>query len=186
MKLWTIQYPEAYKDLCEKGVLRVPDDMVDSYWKRSYDWLVSEMIKKIGNPPDGVHYPLWAWHTLDGKRKKPDLRMGGYAKRGEKQILIEFEIPDDKVVLTDFAAWHYVLNDLWFDDPVDDNDWEENQKWFDKLPQAEQQQLKIQSWQKVFDISSNNKFLQRGYDIQATFWELKKEWIVSVREFIAK
>lgn len=187
MRLWTIQYPEAYKDLCEKGYLRVPDDRVDELWKKSYDWLVGEMIKKIGKPPSGVHYPLWAWHTLDGKRNKPDLRMGGYAKRGERQVLIEFEIPDDKVVLTDFCLWHFVLNDFWIIDAVDDNEWEEKHKWFENHSQEEQKILKVKSWQKVFDThKAESKFTQTGYDIQATFWELKREWVISTREFIAK
>ncbi len=42
--------------------------------RRNYEWLISQMIKRIGPPPEGVVYPVWAWYKQNGKRKKTDLR----------------------------------------------------------------------------------------------------------------
>ena len=39
-----------------------------------YEWLIQQMKKKIGIPPEGVQYPVWAWYIQKGKHKKPDLR----------------------------------------------------------------------------------------------------------------
>jgi hypothetical protein len=41
-------------------------------WRFEYDWMVEQMRIRIGNPPPGVRYPVWAWHQWEGKRKKPD------------------------------------------------------------------------------------------------------------------
>ena len=33
---------------------------------------VREMKGKIGKPPEGVSYPVWAWYMWEGTRKKTD------------------------------------------------------------------------------------------------------------------
>lgn len=43
------------------------------FCRDQYDWLVKEMKKRIGDPPEGVSYPVWAWYMWEGCRKKPDL-----------------------------------------------------------------------------------------------------------------
>ena len=68
-------------------------------YKFHYDWLVDQMKERIGPPPEGVSYPVWAWHTWREDSKRPDLR----AKRwrwgvaGLKYYRLEIEIPDSKV-----------------------------------------------------------------------------------------
>jgi len=45
----------------------------DPSFRTSYNWLVEQMKHGIGNPPQGVVYPIWAWHTLDAQPAKVDL-----------------------------------------------------------------------------------------------------------------
>lgn len=188
MRLWTIQTAAAYKELNEKGILRVPDELTDKDFRRAYDWLVGEMCKRIGPPPKGVNYPLWAWHTSNGEHVKPDFKDVNYGEDGETMFLIEVEIPDEQVVLTDYNAWHYVLNRWWNDDSTCEEDWEERHAWFDSLPIAEQKRVTVASWQGIFNVTRFNlgKWRSNGYWVQATFWELRKENIISVDEFVCR
>ena len=191
MRLWTIQPPEVFEKLQKDGRFvcdhRYEDVALWHYNDYAYDWLAEQLRQRIGEPPEGVKYPIWAWHTMDWKHKKPDLRYGGYAKRGEKRILIEIEIPDDKVVLTDFDAWHYVLSDWYFDDAGSKEEWDSIHQWYDALPSDKQKEVKERSWLKIFDISKyESDWMVRGREIQATFWELRAEQVISHRSFVAK
>ena len=53
----------------------------------------------------GLHPPIWVW-----VRPKPDLRQAGYLQRGRKGVLLELEIDSHRILLSDFDAWHCVLN----------------------------------------------------------------------------
>ena len=187
MRLWTIQVKAAYDDLCEKGVLHCDAALAgwlkDDLFRKSYDWLVGEMKGRVGEPPQGVEYPVWAWYLLLGKNVKPDLRRVEFRNYVGEHYVIEAEIPDEKILLSDEEYWHLVLNDSYFSDaPEDDDEAEElADKWFAGLPAQEQEQVKRESWKKVFD-----KACCPWTFVQATFWELRKEQIVSVRKFYGK
>jgi hypothetical protein len=187
MRLWTVQDKAAYDDLYEKGILRcdtaLAEWLKDDDFKRSYDWLVTQMKERIGEPPSGVEYPIWAWYLLSGKNVKPDLRRMEFRNYEGEQYVIEAEIPDKDVLLSDEEMWHLVLNDGYFSDAPDDDDdaIEAADKWFDSLPTDEQECVKRESWKRVFDKS----FCPRDF-VQATFWELRQDKIVSVRKFYGK
>lgn len=78
-----------------------------------YNRLVLQMKKRIGDPPEGVIYPVWAWHTQCSKRHKPDLRSERWANGydGEKFVCLEIEVPDEQVLLSDFDLWSLILLD---------------------------------------------------------------------------
>ena len=113
MKMWTIQPVSVINDINEKGVFRcIPElapDIADGSYVRPYNWLVKQMKKEIGDSPEGVQYPIWAWFLVDKHNKKPDMRLAGF-RCYSPSVLIELEIPDDRVLLTDFDMWHCVLN----------------------------------------------------------------------------
>jgi hypothetical protein len=145
------------------------------------------MEYRIGRRPNGVSYPIWAWHTRDWKHKKPDLRNIGLGNKGEKSVCIEVEVPDNQVVLTDFDVWHFVLNKWYFDDSYSEEEWEKLHAKYDRLDRDVKEKVKIQSWQKVFDISPfQNEWCQRGRYIQATFWVLYLKDVKDVRFFTAR
>jgi len=184
MRVWTVQDKAAYDDLCGKGVLRCDAQLAElltmDEFRRAYDWLVSEMKVRVGEPPEGVQYPIWAWHLLSGKNMKPDLRRMIFRNYVGENYVLEAEMPDQSVLLSDEIQWHLVLNNWYF--PYAPNNDEEaldtEDEWFDGLPPKEQEQVKRESWKGIFDEA------HCPWDfVQATFWELRKDQIVSVRKF---
>jgi hypothetical protein len=192
MRLWTVQPAEVWEILKEQGYfICEPEksDYLSTEWgfKKSYDWLVSQMDMRIGKRPKGVSYPIWAWHTRDWQHKKPDLRNIGLGNKGEKSVCIEIEIPDNEVLLHDYDAWHYVLNNWWYDGSFSERDWEKKHNWFDKLSNEEKEILTKKSWERIFDVSPfKNDWFQKGRYIQATFWVLYLKDVKNVRYFIAR
>ena len=169
MKLWTIQTIEVYEEIIKNGVyhcdpgksdLLKPFDydlenghQMNAQFFDAYSWMAFQMRKRIGEPPNGVIFPVWAWFQYD-KERKPDLRRERWSNGcpGETLVCINIDIDDSRVLLSDFSAWHHVLN-----------------KW------------PLSYTEKVECI--DNGWTSRGSDIQATFWELKKEDIVHARYF---
>ena len=192
MRLWTVQPAEVWEILKEQGYfICEPEksDYLSTEWgfKKSYDWLVNQMDMRIGKRPKGVSYPIWAWHTRDWQHKKPDLRNIGLGNKGEKSVCIEIEIPDNEVLLHDYDAWHYVLNNWWYDGSFSERDWEKKHNWFDKLSNEEKEILTKKSWERIFDVSPfKNDWFQKGRYIQATFWVLYLKDVKNVRYFIAR
>ena len=99
MKLWTIQPVEVWREIQDKGVYRCNPSLIPLDLDEEYKWLIRKMADKIGPPPEGVLYPVWAWYKQNGKHRKPDLRSKrwGYGSGNEDYTCIEIEIPDEKV-----------------------------------------------------------------------------------------
>jgi hypothetical protein len=189
MRVWTIQDKAAYGDLCDKGVLRcdtrLSEYLTESSFEKAYGWLASEMKERVGQPPKGVEYPIWAWYLLSSKNVKPDLRRYEFRGYEGEHYIIEAEIPDEDVLLSDEVMWHHVLNDWYIAVNAEKDDitpeYEADDVRFDNLPPDEQECEKRRSWEKVFDKNCC------PWDfVQATFWELRKEQIISVRKFIGR
>lgn len=187
MTLWTIQPEEVYKNIMEKGVYRCDYNKSGmKYWQQQYDWLVLQMMKRIGEKPLGVEYPVWAWYQWTEKRKKPDLRneRWGNGWKGERFVLMEIEIPDKDVLLSDFDAWSIILNNGLLSNSEAENNALEAEYY--KLSEIDQKKMKSINWEGVFDLTKvNNEWMRKGESIQATFWELRKEQIRNVKIFTA-
>lgn len=192
MTLWTIQPISVFEELKKEGVFRcnpsLAENIVDEFnFKDSYDWLISEMENYIGKKPIGVSYPIWAWHTRNWKHRKPDLREAGYEKRGNLCVLLEIEKPDKEVLLSDFDAWHFVLNNWYLGDSRNEEEWNKEDDWFEKLDKQTQNELKLKSWQKIFDVSPfKSDWTSKGCYIQANFWELSLNEVKGYQIFKAK
>ena len=188
MRLWTFQPIEVYEILKNKGIYRCDpnNNGVDKYLIKSYIWLVSEMEKRIGKRPNGVKLPIWAWHTTYWKHNKPDLRHVEF-KCSKPCLLMEIEIPDNQVVLTDFDAWHFVLNHWYLGKSTCEAEHDKEQAWLDTLTNKQRNIEIIKSWQRVFDISKySNEWFSRGMFIQATFWELKLSQVKKIYKVRSK
>ena len=144
------------------------------------------MIKRIGERPSGVEYSVWAWFQWTEKRKKPDLRneRWGNGWKGERFVLMEIEIPDKDVLLSDFDAWSIILVTGLLSNTEEEDRLLESK--YSSLSEIEQKKMKSQNWEGVFDISKvNNEWMRKGESIQATFWELRKEQVKKVKMFVA-
>ncbi|WP_295076896.1 DUF3841 domain-containing protein [Ruminococcus sp.] len=155
--------------------------------QKDYNWLANEMKKRIGKPSKDVEYPVWAWYIHDSSRKKPDLRKTGLVRRGKRMVCLEIDIPDNEVVLSDEEAWHFVINDWYLSGATDEAAFDKDISWFESLPDNKKQEVKLISWQRIFDIEPfANGFEIKGRYVQATFWELRAEQIRKVQFFTAR
>lgn len=163
MRLYTVQSLEAYHELVNTGRY-VCDEAKSRFiiewagFKEAYKWIAEQMTKRIGPPPDGVLYPVWAWPTAVS-----------FASRGLRpdQVMIEFEVSRDRVLLSDFEGWHAVIDNYFFAESFDEYD------YFKELEPDEKEIAKVDSWEKIFD--------RRPIDeCQATVWELRLGDIRSV------
>ena len=150
--------------------------------------MAEQMCKRIGQPPQGVQYPIWAWHTVEWKHAKPDLRRSEFRSYKTPQVCLEVEIPDKAVLLSNEDMWHIVLNSEYYGDACSDEEYEAEGKWFDSLPAQEQIAVKRQSWEKIFDVfpARETSWDCHGKYVQATFWELRLEQVKAVRHFVRK
>ena len=142
------------------------------------------MTDRIGKPPAGVTYPVWAWYIRHWKRGKPDLRKErwNWGPGNEEYACLEIEIPDEDVVLFDFDAWIIILNNGLLSDTEEED--KQQEVIFISLSESEQEKYRLANWQRAFDISPlDSDWITRGESVQATFWELKKEQIKKVQIF---
>lgn len=189
MRLWTIQPPEAIDIIEKTGKFACDTTLSENYqdFHDAYLWLVGEMDKRKIHHPENLQLPLWAWHTFNWKHKKPDFRRAGLGASGEKNVCIEFEIPDSQVLLSDFYNWHFVLNNSWLDDSICEEEFDKMHEWYDSLNPQKRETIKKKSWQKIFDTTPVcTEWRENGCYIQATFWELRKDMIRDVRYFVAR
>ena len=175
MLLWTIQHKAAYDILIETGRLIADEKylLFDGQFRSSYDWLVEQMKKRIGMPPDDVKYPVWAWYQWEGARKRLDMRTHRYGgEMGTPIVLLSIDVPDNMVLLSDFDMWHVILNNgylpLYEKDDIEDSSEDE----------------KLKSWENVFCIDEVTDCWYVPKSTQAIFWELKKEWVLKAEHFV--
>ena len=197
MRLWTIQGIEIYEQLQRDRVAYCtkPAWSDDEKFMKAYLWMADEMRQRIGEPPiKEIKYPMWAWYQhISAKSKKPprsylDIQEGVSA-------YMEIEIPDNEVLLSDFCNWHNVLNQYpltnWkrIDKKTDLLEKEAGKSHdFDDYPLEIQKEIE-KSWEAIFDLDRRDKEVgrthKRNRSIQATFWMLKPENVISV-EFLER
>lgn len=187
MILWTIQPIEVYDLIQETGVYHCDfTKSMLSDCRDQYDWLVQEMKDRVGAPPMGVSYPVWAWYIWEGDRKKPDLRRErwGNGWKGERFACMEIDIPKDRIVLSDFDSWSIILLHGLLSDSEEEDVRLENE--YNSLPEEDKRVYRDKNWERAFDLTYvDNDWMHRGDSIQATFWELRKEDIRKVWFFTA-
>lgn len=157
-------------------------------FSEAYTWMENEMHKRGINPTvyHGVADPLvWAWHTWDGRRQVPEYLDETFHidEKEENPVCLEIEVPNSKVLLGDFNAWHYVLNDIYLDDSNNEEEFDKMCAAYNALPLKEREKKKLASWQRIFDISQytiGDDWRTNGFYVQATFYGLHKEQIKNV------
>ncbi|MBY7114874.1 DUF3841 domain-containing protein [Bacillus sp. 17RED48] len=131
---WTIQSVEKWNEVKSIGCLTGTSDHVWPEFIEPYKWMVQQMNLRVKNyTQEG--YPIWLWAN------RPDLRRCGHLGKGERGVLLKIEIDDERVLLSDFEAWHFVLNGVYCNiEAEDDNN-------LDLSPESIQK-----SWEKIFDL----------------------------------
>lgn len=158
MKLWTIQSAAAWAELQSKGVLRAPFSLTtgaDPDWDNfvpAYNWMRDQMIARGIEPTvnDPDLYPIWAWsdHVVAFEEWALYKRRPKFWR--DNNVLLEIDIPEERVLLSDYELWHLVLNG-------EHSTPEERAEW----PRL------------VLDLTwEDPEYRVKNYRVQATFWEL--------------
>lgn len=206
-KLWTFQSKEVLDIIKKHGVYYSERDRVIEYLKssskvepayldehiknrlRSYDWIASQMDSKIGKRPKEGCMPIWAFYEYEFKKKIfiDDVT--------DDEVGLELLVREENVVLTDYALWHYILNDT----PIflDEDEfysfkekaekcgyWGANDKDYDNksMEFEECKEYKYKSWQRVFNVTGEGNFNNSKLEdpIQACLWKIRSEDILNV------
>lgn len=177
MRLWSIQDVQALDVLAQFGALQCAERFADRYFHRPYDWMAEQLSSRIGAPPAGMRWPVWAWIA------KPDLRSTGYAPRGNPCARIEFIADRSQILLSDFDAWHAVLNDHpYFATDEEYERYEQLKCRADAAACARLQAAKVESWQRIFiDEATTSSHL-----VQAVLWQIRQDQVRRVELFQAR
>lgn len=191
MKIWTLQDCAILDDLAEYGVAYCNrQSWLCNDYRFMYDWMARQMKVRIGEPPlAAIRYPLWGWAQY-ASRKSPKPPCGPSMLDSDKNkgVFIEAEIPDEEVLLSDFMLWCSVLNG-W---NIKEN--KELEKRIDRFvkehgcgydfnayPDDIRAQI-VGTWDRVFDFTIRDKYYggqhKRNRAIQATFWQLKRDYVL--------
>lgn len=189
MKLWTIQPKEIYDYTIRNGAFIAKAEEASMYqdFADAYDWYVRKMSEKISKP-ENIKLPIWAWCRWDGKEKKPDLRYARFKNTGDNHeyALISLEVPDDEVLLSDFDNWHFVLNNSYLDESNNEEEYDRTQEWLSSLTVSERAKRTVESWDGILNTELREdptNWRTNGFEVQATFWVLKKEYVKDVQFF---
>lgn len=174
MKLFTLQPKEVFEILKTQDFNADPklgQCANDEMFKRAYDYIMQHM-QNISNPQNALT-PVWAYYKIDGKNSI-DLRTFSHAYE-KGYYCLYLDVPDNEVFLTDFDYYHYVLNDWVIDDNATDAEIDEQFRLRDSN-YSEFEKLARPSWERIFDV-------QNSKTVQATFWTLKREYIIKYKTF---
>lgn len=171
-RYWTNQTIEAREQAQREGYLignikYVWDEMLDNY-----RWMMKQMKKRLPNYSGG--YPIWLW------TEKPDLRKSGHFEKGTHAVCLEVEISSEHTLLSDFDAWHCILNDSFL--AIDELEW-------DAFHSGELTMAKKKSWERIFDLEllrKSNWWNDSEPHIQGVTGSIEISQVCKVREFIAK
>lgn len=171
MKFWTIQHIDSWNNAIEKGYLEGNCSYISEEFLDSYLWMMEQMSKCLANYQG--NYPTWLW------LKKPDLRQSGYLNKKDLGVLLEVELNEDEVLVSDFMAWHIVLNNHFLAMT------EEEDELFDA---GKLSMTKEESWTRIFDYKELMKYeyWQGKEDLQAVAGRIAISRIRLVKEFTAR
>ncbi|MCR8629884.1 DUF3841 domain-containing protein [Paenibacillus radicis (ex Xue et al. 2023)] len=131
---YSIQTYEAWREAQINGYFIGNEKFVWDEFKTPYRWLIDQMNELIEH--DGT-YPLWLW------LEKPDLSEEALLEKGTEAVCLTLSVPDHRVLISDFNAWHCVLSNFYCC-LTDEEDDQIDQGVF-KLSMEE-------SWKRIFDI----------------------------------
>ena len=194
MKVYTIQTVAFYEELLQNGVAYCNRE---SEWckdnKVQYDWMVEQMRKRIGEPPiPEIKYPVWVWLQYNSKKDpKPPMSPKEIPDEQNEAVMLELEVPDDAVLLSDLDLWIHPLNG-WeicgkkesklFDKEKQAYEKEKGRRYYELSDWPPTLQAKIvATWERVFDFDWIDPYQatsrRQNRSIQGTIWLLRKEWL---------
>lgn len=182
MKVWTRQDRRILEVLNQgKSYYCLPEyiegkiEEFATYYKNLYKWYVKR-AEEIVPKPSYVAYPIWV--SVDENMQLQPV---------EGTVILELEVADDEVVITDQEKWGYVVNFFYL--PTDEKDHQKHLSELKRYEIGDESALimsdkgnyypmlkrKIeQSWERLFNEQHLSKVMQ------GTLWEIKQEMIVQI------
>lgn len=185
IRLWTIQPLWVWERLCEQEMLYSDPTQEEFFqdFQAAYDWMRDQMHRRL--PVYAGHYPWWAYEH------KPDLRHR-YRDGPGRHVRLELAVPTERVLLSAYGAWHFVLNPSYLPHSADDAGFEqETNAWEEELKQNGLEPYKdhllpepwhsrmTATWERIFDVDD----LRETNTIQACFERLDLADVVKVTIF---
>lgn len=196
MLVWTIQPKIVYDSIKKDGYFisnplfseynYMYYDKHDNSFRRSYDFLISEMNKRVPKPKGykNIKIPIWSYYKLNGDNKRPDLRVYGRFIQRKPYVLLELDIPSNELILIDGNEWCYVLNNTPSYFCHSNYEYDCIDKYYESLREEDKELFKVNSWRKnLFDLNTyDDEVFEEGWEIkhnfiEAVFWMIKKEYI---------
>lgn len=144
MKVYTYQDIRAYLEALKTGYLRANVKYIEPYFLDAYYYMVEQMQERIGY--DTNEYPIWVWaEPQEIEHFHSDVMI----------VCLEMEIPDDKILWSNFCAWHSVLNRGYCAITDEDSD------WFDEVCRTtpkETSSIIIDSWSRIYEAETHEIF----------------------------
>ena len=188
IRVWTIQPVQVLARLEQEQLLYTDPAHAPEEFRDAYDWLRAQMQERI--PGYGDHYPWWGWFT-----PRPDLRQSGHLTRGTQGVRLELALDPAQVLLSDFDAWHVVLNHGYLALTEDEDEaWYHRfaaavaDRWIWPPPEPWYADI-LASWQRIFDpeaLAASEYWSDGPRHIQATFAALRLADVRRCRHFMAR
>lgn len=172
ISFWTNQTIEAWNEALEKGYLIGKPKYIWEELKEPYHWMMKQMETRL--PYYNGEYPIWVW------TEKPDLRRSGHFEKGTHAVCLELKILSERVLLSDFDAWHCVLNNGFL--ALDENEW-------DAFYRGELKMTKEESWERIFNFESLKNepwWNDTKLHLQGVTGKIDISQVRKVRRFVAR
>jgi hypothetical protein len=176
---------------CIPTLAQLPSESVE--FAIAYKYMSDKLRARYSS---NLSYPRWGWYQYEGKsvNEQPDVFFAS-APYTESYLL---KLDIEEYLLSDFDAWHCCLNLF----PLCYSEEEESEfdYWLDKAhlkywdiffkDNAYTFALRdkvIKTWDRIFNIYDENDYAlydMKYKSIQAVFWRIYKEDIISVRKIM--
>lgn len=164
------------------GILKADGRRAERGYFAASQWMREQVVARLGPPPAGITYPIWAWKVWEHDRPRPDLRASRrHFPSGTLGALIAFTCEENQALLSDFINWHDVLSNhyLAYDE-------QEYLKVYG-AGQREPEPARIRkSWERIFDLAGGAPAFWgpvKERRIQATLWCVRLDQVRSVKWF---
>lgn len=143
-------------------------------YRSQYGWMAKQMRKRIGEPPiPDIKYPVWVWLQCESKKRPAPPMSPSEIQDGEEMtVMLELDVPDDAVLLSDFMLWHLPLNNGAICT-------KQETKIYEQSSPENQQERMIATWERIFDLDTCDPYItmtkRQNRAIQGTIWLLRKE-----------
>ncbi|PLX30697.1 MAG: hypothetical protein C0604_09045 [Clostridiales bacterium] len=184
IKVWSRQDKRVVETLEKQGFYHCKPEYIENkmenfadYYKKLYRWYVSRAERLVPRPDSSIQYPIWV--SMD-----PEYQL----LLVEDSVILEMEVEENLVVVTDPEKWGYVVNFFYL--PLNQEDLSKHDAELDRYGISNEAALtmshegnfypqlkrKIQnSWERLFQDYTISNYRQ------GTLWEIRKEWIVDIR-----